>query len=204
MDDIDQFYRDLGSKLKHTFMGYNAWLICSDKEQSFKIGLKPSVRYALNNGGLDCELLQFVIFDGTYDELRGRGEHIRNEGFRSSERSQGNYHARRVEGAANDRPRRRDDAPALRDDERQRRDKIARDRRLMSQVDNGDKAGRYDDDFDQEFRHTSTFAKRILRDRKPTLGADMEVPIVHGRRKSWKRRGLDEPTDQKPDGNNDE
>ena len=216
MDDIDQFYRDLGSKLKHTFMGYNAWLICSDKEQSFKIGLKPSVRYALNNGGLDCELLQFVIFDGTYDELRGRGEHIRNEGFRSSERSQGNYHARRVEGAANDRPRRRDDAPsgdrprrrddapALRDDERQRRDKIARDRRLMSQVDNRDKAGRYDDDFDQEFRHTSTFAKRILRDRKPTLGADMEVPIVHGRRKSWKRRGLDEPTDQKPDGNNDE
>ena len=197
-------------------MGYNAWLICSDKEQSFKIGLKPSVRYALNNGGLDCELLQFVIFDGTYDELRGRGEHIRNESFRSSERSQGNYHARRVEGAANDRPhrrddapsgdrpRRRDDAPALRDDERQRRDKIARDRRLMSQVDNRDKAGRYDDDFDQEFRHTSTFAKRILRDRKPTLGADMEVPIVHGRRKSWKRRGLDEPTDQKPDGNNDE
>ena len=214
------------------------WLICYDKEQYFKIGLKPSVKYALNNGGLDCELLQYVIFDGSYDELRERGEHIRNEGFRASERSKGNYN--RV--GSDERPRRRDDGerrggrrfdenrrergdrsrrderpprrfderpPRRFDDrprrdeegigmeERQRRDKIARDRRLMSGVDNRDKEGRYDNDFDQEFRHSSTFAKRILRDRKPTLGSDKEVPIIHGRRKSWKRRDLDEntPTD---------
>ena len=71
---------------------------------------------------------------------------------------------------------------------------MARDRRMMADVDNRDKTGRYDDDFDQEFRHSSTFAKRILRDRKPSLGADKEVPIIHGRRKSWKRRDLDDPT----------
>ncbi len=244
VEDIDQFYRDLGFALKHTFRGYNAWLICYDKDQYFKIGLKPSVKYALNNGGLDCELLQYVIFEGRYDELRERGEHIRNEGFRASERSKGNYNRaergdrpRRFEGdgdrprrrdddrrRSDDRPRRGDDRPRRSDDrprrrfdderpprdekpiseeERQRRAKVARDRRMMSDVDNRDKAGRYDDDFDQEFRHTATFAKRILRDRKPTLGADKEVPIIHGRRKSWKRRDLDEPTDQKPQDNND-
>ena len=227
LEDIEQFYSDLGFKLKHTFKGYNVWLICYDKEQYFKIGLKPSVKYALNNGGLDCELLQYVIFDGSYNELRERGEHIRNEGFRASERSKGNYNKvgnedrprRREDGERrggrrfddercdrgdrsrsrrderpprrfDDRPR-REEAPSS-DEERQRRSKIARDRRMMVDVDNRDKEGRYDNDFDQEFRHSSTFAKRILRDRKPTLGADKEVPIIHGRRKSWKRRDLDD------------
>lgn len=222
VEDIDQFYRDLGSKLKHTFRGYNAWLICYDKEQYFKIGLKPSVKYALNNGGLDCELLQYVIFEGAYNEMRGRGEHIHNEGFRASERSKGNYNKMSRE----DRPRRRDDdrpprrrdddrpprrferrdnqdAAPISDEERQRRSNISRDRRLMGDVDNRDRKGRYDNDFDKEFRHTENFAKRILRDRKPTLDADKEVPIIHGRRKSWKRRDLDEPTDQTPKDNND-
>ncbi len=217
MDDIDQFYRDLGTKLKHTFMGYNAWLICSDKEQSFKIGLKPSLRYSLNNGGLDCELLQFVIFDGSYNDMRGRGENIHNEDFRASERSQGIVRPNRPSssatrlGSSDKRPdRRRDNRerpkpgpsrgaaprdPEISEEERQRRSTIARNRRMMSDVDNRDKTGRYDDDFDQEFRHTETFAKRILRDRKPTLSADKEVPIIHGRRKSWKRRDLDESND---------
>ena len=226
MEDIDQFYRDLGTQFKHTFMGYNVWLVCSDKEQSFKIGLKPSVRYALNNGGLDCELLEFVIFDGKYNEMRESGGSIHNDDFRASERSQGINRPHRVTGSSNrpdrggrgdsrpgrprrddsDRPRRReargDNAPSD-EGERQRRSNISRDRRMMKDVDNRDKKGRYDDDFDQEFRHSEMFAKRILRDRKPTLGAEKEVPIIHGRRKSWKRRDLDEPADPKPQDNND-
>lgn len=240
IEDIDQFYSDLGFTLKHTFKGYNAWLICYNKEQYLKIGLKPSVKYALNNGGLDCELLEYVIFEGRYDDMRERGEHIRNEGFRASERSKSNYNKvgrddrsdrprRRFDDDRRDRdhedrPRRRfdddrrrsDDRPRRRfddeqsrqdegpisDEERLRRAKLARDRRMMSEVDNRDKAGRYDDDFDQEFRHSEKFAKRILRDRKPTLSADKEVPIIHGRRKSWKRRSLDEPTDQTPQDDN--
>jgi len=224
VEDIEALYHDLGYKLKHTFQGYNAWLICYNEELYHKIGLKPSIRYKLNNGGLDCELLQYVIFDGRYDEMRERGENIRNEGFRASERSKGNYN--RVGGSdTGDRPRRRDDGDRrgprrddgdrrvsrrddrrdrrrdedpISDEERQRRAAMARDRRMMSGVDNRDRAGRYDNDYDQEFRHTSTFAKRILRDRKPTLGADKEVPIIHGRRKSWKRRDLDTPADGTP------
>ena len=243
IEDIDQFYSDMGFIFKHTFKGYNVWLICYDKEQYFKIGLKPSVKYALNNGGLDCELLQFVIFEGRYDELRERGEHIRNEDFRASERSKGNYNKvggeerprrrfdddrprredrdrprrrfdddRRGPRRDGDRPRgprrfdderpRRDEAP-ISDEERLRRAKIARDRRMMADVDNRDKEGRYDDDFDQEFRHSAAFAKRILRDRKPTLSADKEVPIIHGRRKSWKRRDLNEPSNDTPKDNNE-
>lgn len=231
MEDIEQLYSDLGYKFKHTFQGYNVWLICFNEELYHKVGLKPSVRYKLNNGGLDCELLQYVIFDGRYNEMRERGEHIRNEGFRASERSKGNYQSRKIEAGDERRPgrpgrerrddhgdrprrrfdddRRRDDRPRRRhdddrrpdagpisDEERQRRAAIARDRRMMSDVDNRDRRGRYDDDFDQEFRHSEAFAKRILRGRQPTLGDDKEVPIVHGRRKSWKRRDLDEPKEE--------
>ena len=231
VEDIESLYHDLGYKFKHTFQGYNVWLICYDNELSYKIGLKPSIRYKLNNGGLDCELLEYVIFDGRYNDMRERGEHIRNEGFRASERSQGNYRSRRDDAARDERPRRRDDGPRRRDEgprrhddgprrprrqdndsreprpisdeEQQRRSNVARDRRMMSDVDNRDRKGRYDDDFDQEFRHSEMFAKRILRDRKPTLGSDKEVPIVHGRRKSWKRRDLDDPTDNNPQDNND-
>ena len=238
VEDIEMLYQSMGSKFKHVFRGYNVWLICYNDDLYHNVGLKPSVRYKLNNGGLDCELLQYVIFDGKYGEMRERGEHIRNEEFRASERSKGNYHSRRDEGGRDDRPRRRrdddrrsedrprrrrdddrrgnerqrrrrdddrrhDDTP-ISDEERQRRAAIARDRRMMSDVDNRDRRGRYDDDFDQEFRHTEAFAKRILRDRKPTLGADKEVPIVHGRRKSWKRRDIEEPTDQNPKDNNNE
>ena len=231
MEDIEQLYSDLGYKFKHTFQGYNVWLICFNEELYHKVGLKPSVRYKLNNGGLDCELLQYVIFDGRYNEMRERGEHIRNEGFRASERSKGNYQSRKIEAGDERRPgrpgrerrddhgdrprrrfdddRRRDERPRRRhdddrrpdagpisDEERQRRAAIARDRRMMSDVDNRDRRGRYDDDFDQEFRHSEAFAKRILRGRQPTLGNDKEVPIVHGRRKSWKRRDLDEPKEE--------
>ena len=219
VEDIESLYRDMGYKFKHAFQGYNIWLICYDNELYYKVGLKPSVRYKLNNGGLDCELLQYVIFDGRYDEMRSRGEHIRNEGFRASERSKGNYNkagqSQREERPRREDKRKRDERGPRRDDrhagrrmdderrkdepisdeERQRRATVSRDRRMMSQVDNRDKTGRYDDDFDQEFRHSATFAKRILRDRKPTLSADKEVPIIHGRRKSWKRRDLDTPTD---------
>ena len=222
VEDIEELYREMGFKFKHTFKGYNIWLICNNEELHHKVGLKPSVRYKLNNGGLDCELLQYVIFDGRYDELRERGEHIRNEGFRASERSKGNFNKvggedRRGPRRDDDRrrgPRRDDDRRGPRrdddrrrsedisDEERRRRANVARDRRMMADVDNRDKAGRYDDDFDQEFRHSSTFAKRILRDRKPSLGADKEVPIIHGRRKSWKRRDLDEPQDKNDNNDN--
>ncbi len=232
VEDIEELYREMGFKFKHTFKGYNIWLICNNEELHYKVGLKPSVRYKLNNGGLDCELLQYVIFDGRYDELRERGEHIRNEGFRASERSKGNFNKvggedrrgprrdddrRRGPRADDDRrrgPRRDDDRRGPRrdddrrrsedisDEERRRRANVARDRRMMADVDNRDKTGRYDDDFDQEFRHSSTFAKRILRDRKPSLGADKEVPIIHGRRKSWKRRDLDEPQDKNDNNDN--
>ena len=224
--DLEQTYALLGNKLKNVFQGYNAWIICYDKELNDHIGLRPSLRYPLNNGGLDCELRQYVIFEGRYNEMRSRGEHIRNEEFRASENSRpmrrfdrdddrpprrfdrDDRPPRRFDRDDDRPPRRfdRDDRPPRRfdldddrpprrfdrDDDRPPRRFERDDDRPPRRFDRDDRPPRRferDDDID---RHSEEFARRILRDRKPRLSADQEVPIVHGRRKSWKRRDLDD------------
>jgi len=225
-ENIEELYWTLGNRLKRVFKGYQAWVVCSNEELTHSIGLKPSVQYRLNNGGLDCDLLEYVIFDGSYDEMRSRGEHIRNEDFRASQRSLqrgGGSHAPRSEEGGDERPRKRfgdregsEERPRKRfgdregSEERPRRrfgDREGGEERPRRRF--GDREGgeerprrRFGDREggeerprrrfgDRGERHSEEFAKRMLADRKPRLGADMEVPIVHGRRKSWKRRDLE-------------
>jgi putative N6-adenine-specific DNA methylase len=85
VDDLDSLYASLGEKLKKVYRGYNAWVIGYDRENFDNIGLKASVHYPLLNGELECELREYVIFDGSYDDLRARGESIKNPDFRASE-----------------------------------------------------------------------------------------------------------------------
>ena len=217
LETDETFYRAMGERLKHVFTGYNAWLICYNPDHFNAIGLKPSISYPLNNGGLDCELRQYVIFDGSYNELRSRGESIKNDDFRASEdkrrlprrefrptrdddrgpRREFRPHRDEDRGPRREFRPRRDEDHGPRREFRPRRDEEPERPELRAQV-FGDMAPkqreanhRYDNDHDKEFRHTEMFAKRVLRDRKPKLSADQEVPIVHGRRKSWKRKGLD-------------
>ena len=42
VEDIESLYRDLGFKFKHTFQGYNVWLICYNEELYYKVGLNTS------------------------------------------------------------------------------------------------------------------------------------------------------------------
>jgi len=144
-DDIAGLYDTLGEKLKHVFRGYHAWVIGAGKETMSHIGLKPSQRIALNNGGIDCELREYVIFDGKYDDLRRRGEHLTSSRVTTTE------HAPR-------RPQQR--------------------------------FARIDKPRTAEEHHREGKTPRKQWHGEPRLGADKEVPIVHGRRKSWKRRDL--------------
>jgi len=86
-DELPQLYHTLGEKLKKVFVGYDCWLICgSNKELIDNLGLKASLHYALLNGDIECELREYVIFDGSYDDLRRGGGSIKNEGFRASDK----------------------------------------------------------------------------------------------------------------------
>ncbi len=77
--DILNLYKTIGERLKHGFQGGDAWIICSSEECFNNIGLKPSLRYELQNGSLDCDFRKYQIFDGSFQELRATGKHVKTE-----------------------------------------------------------------------------------------------------------------------------
>lgn len=77
-DDMEGLYELIGNKLKHVFTGYHAWVIGYRKEYFDKIHLSPSVKIPILNGSLECELREYVIFEGDYNTFRREGGHIRH------------------------------------------------------------------------------------------------------------------------------
>jgi len=72
-------YRALGERLKHHFVGGEAWIICSREELFEQVGLKPSLRIPLYNGALDCDFRKYQIFDGKMQEFRAQGGDVKTE-----------------------------------------------------------------------------------------------------------------------------
>ena len=64
-DDLDSLYETIGSKLKHSFEGYTAWILSSNREALKKIGLKPSEKYILLNGANECMFLKYDLYRGS-------------------------------------------------------------------------------------------------------------------------------------------
>ena len=77
VEDMDGLYELIGQKLKRVFKGYHAWLIGYRDEYFKKIGLTPSRKVELLNGSLECELREYVIFEGDYKSFRASGQHIK-------------------------------------------------------------------------------------------------------------------------------
>jgi putative N6-adenine-specific DNA methylase len=75
-DDMEGLYETIGAKLKHVFKGH-AWIIGYKDEYFKKIGLAPSSRTPILNGALECELREYVIFDGDYKSFRKGGGSIK-------------------------------------------------------------------------------------------------------------------------------
>ncbi len=67
-NDILALYANIGSTLKHKFMGCKAWIISSNEDCIAQIGLKPSVKIPLMNGPLECSFNCYEIFSGKRDE----------------------------------------------------------------------------------------------------------------------------------------
>jgi putative N6-adenine-specific DNA methylase len=65
LEEISEFYKMIGDKMKKDFKGYTAWIISSNKEAMKKIGLAASKRLTLFNGALECKYHKFELYDGT-------------------------------------------------------------------------------------------------------------------------------------------
>ena len=68
-NDIFNLYSAIGERLKHHFMGYEAWIISSHKECLSKIGLKPSKKIKMLNASLECDYCKYEIFAGKRKEF---------------------------------------------------------------------------------------------------------------------------------------
>lgn len=78
-DDIYDLYETIGRNLKQRFVGNDAWVITYHEELFDKIGFRPSTKYALFNGSLECEFRKYQIFDGKLRERREEGLDIKSD-----------------------------------------------------------------------------------------------------------------------------
>ncbi|MBD5233392.1 MAG: RNA methyltransferase [Bacteroidales bacterium] len=109
-DDMNALYDTIGRVLKHVFTGYHAWIIGYEDVYFHEIGLAPSTKVAINNGGLDCELREYVIFEGKKADFRAAGGRISNENREESRPRKADRAPRK--GAFNgDKPARREGRP---------------------------------------------------------------------------------------------
>ncbi|MCH5175394.1 MAG: N-6 DNA methylase [Prevotellaceae bacterium] len=78
-DDIYELYETIGKNLKRCFVGNDAWIISHHEELFAKIGFRPSTKFALFNGSLECEFRKYQIFEGRLKERREEGLDIKSE-----------------------------------------------------------------------------------------------------------------------------
>ena len=72
-------YKMIGERLKHAFMGNEAWVLSYRQECFEAIGLKPSIKIPVYNGSLECEFRKYSIFDGTMKDFRQEGGIVKTE-----------------------------------------------------------------------------------------------------------------------------
>lgn len=78
-DDLLGLYSTLGERLKHAFAGNDAWVLSFRDECFAQIGFRPSTKYALYNGALECEFRKYQIFSGKLKDLREEGIDIKTD-----------------------------------------------------------------------------------------------------------------------------
>lgn len=76
--NLEDLYMKLGERLKHAFVGGDAWIISNREEFFDNIGMKPSTKFALLNGSIECEFRKYQIFDGKLKRQRERGVDIKS------------------------------------------------------------------------------------------------------------------------------
>ncbi|MCD6355571.1 MAG: RNA methyltransferase [Prolixibacteraceae bacterium] len=63
-ENLNELYSMIGERLKHRYVGNNAWILSSSKENLNFIGLRPSEKLNLFNGALKCNFNKYQLFSG--------------------------------------------------------------------------------------------------------------------------------------------
>lgn len=63
--DMNQFYSQIGSALKHKYMGYIAWIFSGNLADLKAVALKPFRKFELLNGDIECCLSGYELYHGS-------------------------------------------------------------------------------------------------------------------------------------------
>jgi putative N6-adenine-specific DNA methylase len=63
--DLKEYYQNLGTTLKHSYSGFNAWVLSPDKLLTHKIGLRHTFQQIVFNGPIECRFLGYELYQGT-------------------------------------------------------------------------------------------------------------------------------------------
>ncbi len=74
--EMEELYAAIGTALKHQFAGSTAWIISSNAAAMKCIGLKPSKKYHLLNGELDCQFNRYDLFTGKRNDPYGEADRM--------------------------------------------------------------------------------------------------------------------------------
>ena len=64
-EEMIPFYKEIGTKLKHFYMGGEAWIISGNLEAIKNVGLKPNKKIKLFNGPIECRLHHYQLYQGS-------------------------------------------------------------------------------------------------------------------------------------------
>ena len=65
VNDIEQFYGNIGSTLKHSYENSQAWMITSNMEALKTVGLRPSRKIKVFNGKLESRFVRYEMYAGS-------------------------------------------------------------------------------------------------------------------------------------------
>jgi len=63
--NVEEFYGNIGTTLKHGYPGTNAWLITSNLEALKSVGLRPSRKIKVFNAKLEARLVKYEMYEGS-------------------------------------------------------------------------------------------------------------------------------------------
>ena len=64
-DEILEFYNDIGTRLKHNWSDFDAWVFSGDLQALKRIGLRPKRRISLFNGSIESKLVHLPLYMGS-------------------------------------------------------------------------------------------------------------------------------------------
>lgn len=188
--DMDALYATIGNRLKNVFQGYHVWIIGYRDEYFAKIGLAASEKLPVLNGALECELREYVIFEGDKKSFLKAGGKLKNHKEYADDERHGNYKGgKHRDGASKERKFRDNDAGDRRFRDNKNKDKNFRHRddrqsRKYSDRHESDEIQQPESDNPLALRR-NPYALRSLQGKTPSL-PPQQGPIMRSR--GWKKK----------------